>query len=139
MAFFTTWDQQELAGAPTVDCKGMWNDVCNYPTPDFQNNFRITWKTPWNVRASLLWRHIDEVRDVDGVLDLDAIDYFDLAAIWDATENITVRIGANNILDEDPSLAGGSAGPSNNGNGNVFPGAYDALGRYVFGSFSLKL
>ena len=138
MSVINTWDQQELAGAPTVDCKGIWGGVCGYPTPDFQNNLRITWNTPWEFTASLLWRHIDSVEDAKGNVDLDAINYFDLTAIWNVHENISLRAGMTNILDEEPPVGGNGAGPSNNGNGNVFPGMYDALGRYMFAGASLS-
>ena len=60
------------------------------------------------------------------------MDYFDLAAIWDVTDYATIRLGVNNLTDEAPPLAGNKAGPSINGNGNTFPGFYDALGRYWF-------
>ena len=66
-------------------------------------------------------------------LDLDSIDYFDLAGVWDIMDDtISLRAGVNNIMDEEPPIAGNAAGPSINGNGNVFPGMYDALGRYYF-------
>ena len=128
-----SWDQQELKGAVVEDCAGVWGGSCGYPTPDFRNNFRATWLTPWNVTASLAWRHISKVDDVNENLDLDSIDYFDLAGVWDILDDtISLRAGVNNILDEEPPIAGNAAGPSINGNGNVFPGMYDALGRYYF-------
>jgi iron complex outermembrane receptor protein len=140
MAFIDTWDQQEIQGAPVVDCKGNWGGTCGSPTPDFQNNLRTTWTTPWDVSASVLWRYISEVKDLNGNdITLDAVNYFDVSAMWQATESISLRAGINNILDEEPPVAGGNAGPSQNGNGNVFPGTYDALGRYWFTRASLSL
>ncbi len=132
MSIIDTWDQQELSGAPKVDCKGNWGGDCGFPTPDFQNNLRTTWITPWNVTASLMWRHISKVDDLNGNLDLKEIDYFDVAGIWDIMDNTSVRVGINNVTDEEPPIAGAAAGPSINGNGNTFPGMYDALGRYWF-------
>ena len=133
MSIIDTWDTQELDGAPIDDCKGKWGSICEYPTPDFRNNMRLTWLTPWNITGSLAWRHISEVEDVNENVDLDSIDYFDVAGIWDIfDETASIRLGVNNVLDEEPPIAGGAAGPSNNGNGNVFPGMYDALGRYWY-------
>jgi iron complex outermembrane receptor protein len=140
MAIIGTWEQQELQGAPADDCKGNWGATCGSPTPDFQNNLRTTWNTPWNVDASVLWRYISEVKDLNGNdITLDAVNYFDVTAAWQATESISLRAGINNLFDEEPPVAGGNAGPSNNGNGNVFPGTYDHLGRYWFTRASLTL
>ncbi|MGV0034019.1 MAG: TonB-dependent receptor domain-containing protein [Candidatus Azotimanducaceae bacterium WSBS_2022_MAG_OTU7] len=138
LAVIDTWDQQELTGAPTVDCNGNWGGSCGYPTPDVQNNLRVTWTTPWDVRASLLWRHISAIDDLNSSnVDLDSIDYFDLAGVWDVNETTAVYVGMTNVFDEEPPIAGNGAGPSNNGNGNIFPGMYDALGRYWFARVSV--
>lgn len=133
----TKWDQQELKGAPTVDCKGNWGGDCGYPTPEYQNNLRATWMTPWDISASAMWRYIGEIEDLNGNVDLDEVNYFDLAAIWEFNEYTSVRLGVNNVFDEEPPIAGGAAGSANNGNGNVFPGMYDALGRYMFVGLSV--
>jgi len=138
MSIIDTWDQQELEGAPVVDCKGNWGGECGYPTPDFRNNLRATWMTPWDVAVSAYWRHISSVTDLNGNLDLPSVNYLDLAGTWDVTENASVRLGINNITDKEPPIAGNAAGPSINGNGNVFPGMYDALGRYMFVGVSVS-
>jgi outer membrane receptor protein involved in Fe transport len=133
LAYIDTWDQQELKGAPAVDCAGNWGASCGYPVPDFQNNLRVTWTTPWDLTASLQWRYISEIEDLNvDQVDLDDVDYFDLSAIWDVTDFATIRAGINNLTDEEPPIAGSAAGSSINGNGNTFPGMYDALGRYWF-------
>ena len=139
LSITTTWDQQELLGAPKVDCAGKWGATCGSPTPDTRNNLRVTWLTPWRVRPSLMWRYISGVEDLNSTrIDLGARHYFDLAAIWDYTESISLRVGINNLFDEAPPIAGGAAGPSINGNGNTFPGMYDALGRYGFIGLSVE-
>jgi outer membrane receptor protein involved in Fe transport len=43
-----------------------------------------------------------------------------------------LRLGVNNVLDKDPPVIGTSNLPGVYGNGNTFPGVYDALGRYMF-------
>ncbi len=138
MSIIDTWDQQELAGAPVIDCAGGWGATCGYPTPDFQNNLRTTWTTPWDLTISGLWRHIGESEDLnDNGRDLDATNYFDLAGIWNPDHWATLRVGVNNVFDEAPPIAGGAAGSSDNGNGNIFPGMYDALGRYMYFAVSV--
>jgi iron complex outermembrane receptor protein len=132
-AVIDSWDLQELSSAPKQACEGNWGATCGYPTPDFRNNFRATWTTPWDVTGSVMWRYISDVDDLNGNgRDLSERHYVDVAGIWDVTDWATIRAGINNISDASPPVAGNSAGPSINGNGNVFPGMYDALGRYWF-------
>ncbi|RLQ22161.1 TonB-dependent receptor [Seongchinamella sediminis] len=133
LSVITKWDEAELKGAPTTDCKGNWNSSCGYPTPETRNNLRVTWLTPWNVTGSAMWRYISEVEDLDGNIDLDSVNYFDIAGIWDVFDDTaSIRLGVNNVLDEAPPVGGSAAGPSIQGNGNVFPGLYDTLGRYWY-------
>ncbi len=140
LGMILTWDQQEIASAPAVDCKGNWGASCGFPTPDLQNNLRVTWDTPWDINASALWRHISKVNDLaSSDVDLAAADYLDLAGVWNVSETLTTRLGINNVLDRDPPIGGNNAGPSIQGNGNIFPGMYDALGRYIFVGISLKM
>ena len=43
---------------------------------------------------------------------------------------MSLRLGVNNVLDEDPPLS--SVVGTAPGNGNTYPQVYDALGRYIF-------
>ncbi len=138
MSIIDTWTFKEYAGAVTEDCKGIWGGVCGYPNPDFRNVMRSTWVTPWDVTVALSWRHIPKIEDYNGLTDLDSMNYFDLSGSWDVTDYASVRLGVNNLFDEEPAFAGFNAGPSNNGNGNTFPGLYDALGQYWFLGGELK-
>ena len=140
LSLIDKWDQQELAGAPTEACAGKWGFVCGFPTPDVRNKLRVIWTTPWNVAATVMWRYTNKIDDLNETeIDLKAISYIDLSAIWDATERIQVRAGINNLFDKAPPIAGNGAGPSISGNGNTFPGMYDALGRYWFIAGGLSL
>ena len=133
LSITTTWDQQELEGAPKIACAGKWGATCGFPTPDVRNHLRVTWLTPWRVRPSLLWRYVSGVDDLSSTgVDLGARHYFDLAAVWDYNERFSIRAGVNNLFDKAPPIAGNLAGPASSGNGNTFPGLYDALGRYLF-------
>ena len=133
LAVIESWDRQELAEAPKESCEGKWGFVCGFPTPDVRNKLRVIWTTPWNVAATVMWRHISKVDDLNEAgVDLKATSYIDLSAIWNITERIQVRTGINNLFDKEPPIAGNGAGPSIAGNGNTFPGMYDALGRYWF-------
>ena len=140
LAYVESWEQQELAGVPADSCAGNWGATCGYPRPRLKNSLRVTWTTPWPVRASVKWRHIGRVRSLNKErIHLRKVDYIDLAAFWDVTERISLRAGANNLFDKAPPVAGGAAGPSIEGNGNIFPGVYDALGRYWFAGVSYEM
>jgi outer membrane receptor protein involved in Fe transport len=84
---------------------------------------------------------MSEVNEYEGVGQeagpgkIDAQNYLDLSANWQAHENVSLRLGVNNILDRDPPIIVNA--PSGTGNGNTFPGFYDALGRYVFGGVTV--
>ena len=133
LSITATWDQQELEGAPIVDCAGKWGLTCGSPTPDMRNNLRVTWITPWGLRPSLMWRYVSGVEALSATgVDLGERHYIDLAAIWDFRDNASLRVGINNLFDREPPIAGQEAGPSIAGNGGTFPGLYDVLGRYLF-------
>jgi outer membrane receptor protein involved in Fe transport len=99
----------------------------------------------------LTWRHIAKVTidlaDSNPLLngafaavdhELPERDYLDLAASWNATKQLTITGGIDNLLDKDPPLVSSSiAGPAF-GNGNTYPQVYDALGRKLFISLQYR-
>jgi iron complex outermembrane recepter protein len=135
------------AGFPKFDCAGLHagNCVSSLTTavnPELRTRFRLGWETPWNVDLALTHRYISSV-DLEGAAP-DRIDrhrhfsaesYFDVFGSWNATEKSQVRLGINNVLDNDPSI---SASVGTTGNGNTYPQVYDALGRYIFGGVTVK-
>jgi outer membrane receptor protein involved in Fe transport len=144
-AFKGTWlskfEAEDAPGFGAYDCAGYYGATCGTPAPKWRHSMRTTWRSPWNVDLSLNWRHIDEVKneglssnahlnaEVDPLVQkLKAIDYFDVAASYKATKNITLSAAVNNILDTDPPLRNNGAGFVN---GNTYPVVYDALGRRV--------
>jgi iron complex outermembrane receptor protein len=156
-----TWlqkfEQEPIKGAGKFDCKGLYGPMCSNtggPNPEWKSKIRGTWATPWNVDLALTWRHISEVKyeatSSDPLLSivgttfttnekLAARDYFDIAGQWNIDKTFSLRGGINNLLDKDPPLVGsGTADPSVFGNGNTFPGTYDALGRLIFMNLTMK-
>lgn len=137
----TQWDTQELASAPVEDCLGVWGGVCGYPVPNLRNNLRVTVATVYEpLVVSAMWRFTGEMDHQGGSdVTLDAVHYLDASGIYTIDERTSVRAGMNNLLDVDPPIAGNGAGPSISGNGNVFPGSYDALGRYWYVALQVKM
>ena len=62
--------------------------------------------------------------------------YFDLAATWAVTDYATLRLGMNNITDEDPPFV--AQGVTARENGNTYPGIYDPLGQYWFAGVTVQ-
>ena len=146
--FIGTWlekfEKTDLPGSAPYDCKGLYGNTCILPLPEWRHKFRVTWSTPWKVDISGTWRYIDKVTLDELALGgnsiptddkMDAQNYFDIAASWAVTKQLTLRGGINNLFDEDPPLTG-SVGTT--GNGNTYPQTYDAMGRRVFFSASYK-
>jgi len=151
---------QSLPGDPFFDCAGYYGTICSVsggltsPNPEWRHKARINWKTPlqygdWlkDLSLSLQWRHFNKVTldaysndpqlnnpgiqyETDRVLR--ARDYFNFAANWTMGENVSVRVGVNNLFDKDPPLNGSSNCPTGPCNGNTWPQVYDAMGRFLF-------
>ena len=153
--FIGTWLSEfkttPVPGLGEYDCKGLFGVTCGTPLPEWRHKFRTTWMTPWNVDFAVTWRHFDSVKIdqssgnplLNGAFDavngeLAAREYIDLAASWNATKQLTIWGGVNNVFDKDPPIISSSiAGPAF-GNGNTYPQVYDALGRKLFVSLQYK-
>jgi outer membrane receptor protein involved in Fe transport len=131
--YLDTWDWQELPGEPASDCVGVYiSGPCFRPRHEYLSNFRTTWMTPWDASISMLWRHMSEITDGTGDGNhFGSYDYIDLAGLWDVSEDVALRVGVNNVFDDDPPITTCCSG-------NTSAEAYDALGRYWFTGFSVK-
>ena len=136
------------------DCAGLFGNQCGTPNPAWRHKFRVGFTLPNGLGISGQWRYFSKV-DVDvsssdddlndpgssgnfpGNDKLAAQSYFDLALTARIQDRFNFRIGANNILDKDPPVAGGQVIFAGAGNGNTFPQVYDALGRYLFAGVTI--
>ncbi|MDB5690382.1 MAG: TonB-dependent receptor [Sphingomonas bacterium] len=133
------------AGA-NFDCAGFYGAQCGYPQSKWRHQARLSWTSPSGIGISGRWRYLSATKyertsddaDLAGsfyVLDrrVPAQSYFDLAVTARVADKVNFRVGANNILDKSPPILSQSASPiSSYGNGNTYPGIYDANGRYLF-------
>jgi iron complex outermembrane recepter protein len=142
-----------VPGGPSYDCAGLFGFTCQTVNPRWHHIFRTTWNTPWDVSGSLTWRYISAVsQDADTGNPLlanpnysyDAYNatigsqsYLDMEVTWHPTKVLTVRAGANNILDKDPPLLVSQTGIVAGGSANTLD-AYDIFGRQLFVAFSAK-
>jgi len=150
-------------GSTSYNCAGYYGPACSDTssgagTPVFRwrSTLRTTWSTPWDgLDVSLAWRYLAPTQlellssnpnlsagagktiANGGISNTDAriasYSYFDLTGSIKLGEKVSLRLGVNNILDKDPPIIGTTDLPGTSGNGNTFPGVYDALGRFFFG------
>ncbi len=148
---------QPVSGGGTYNCAGLYGtDKCNAlsaPIPRLRTKTRLTWSPPYPFTLSLQWRHINGLRfdgdssnpflstvTSEGVLDtadakLPSVDYMDVSATFRIKDGIVARAGVNNVLDTNAPITDSNVFPGSGppfGNGNTFPGLYDALGREFF-------
>ncbi len=144
--------EQPVSGGGTYNCAGQFGPVCSAasaPLPRYRQKTRLTWSPPYPFTVSLQWRLIDGMRfDADssnpflseGVLDtadakIPTINYMDVSATYRIKDGLTARAGVNNVLDQNAPIVDSNVFPASGppyGNGNTFPGLYDALGREFF-------
>ncbi len=152
-----TWlgslETQPLPGGISHDCKGLYGVVCGVPAPEWRHKARLTWNTPYsygdlvkNLSITAQWRYFSKVtvdafnpnpqlvsvaRQQAADNDFNATSYIDLSANFTIHNNLTFRVGVNNVFDKDPPLTGANCSATFC-NGNTYPQVYDALGRFVF-------
>ncbi len=152
--FVGTWLKEFITepvpGLGEYDCKGLFGATCGTPLPEWRHKARVTWTTPWNTDISGTWRHFDKVK-IDSSsgnpllagafnapnAEMSSRDYFDLAASWNATKQITIWGGVNNVFDKDPPIIDNSISGPPFGSGNTYPQVYD-LARKFFISLQYK-
>jgi outer membrane receptor protein involved in Fe transport len=144
----------------TFDCVGLYGNVCGSPNPEWRHQARLGFNFKNGIGASVRWRYFDSVT-LDAVEDnsnlfngggtgpapggvarpglagFESISYFDLALTYQAGDNFSFRLGANNLFDKEPPTTGSQACPAGPCNGNVFAQTYDSLGRYIFAGVTL--
>ena len=65
---------------------------------------------------------------------VDGVNYFDLNLDYALTDRFSVRLGFENMTDEEPPILGFSLA----GDANVDISLYDVLGRRFFGGFQMR-
>lgn len=125
--FIDTFDEVPYPGANTVECAGKFGNACERPYPEYRHRMLLTWITPWSVDLTGTWRFFGETENDNSAetleTKLNSVNYFDLAARWSATEDLTIRASVLNLFDEVPPLFSASGPPL--GNGNTYPTVYD--------------
>ena len=152
-SYLMTAETTPAPGVDKYDCAGLFGAVCQTVNPRWHHLMRTSWETPWhNVTLSLNWRYMSAVKldqNTDnptlhfatlGEFDsfnarIPAFSWLDLVGNWNIRDNISVRVGVNNLMDKNPPLA--TAEITSGGAANSYE-VYDALGRQLFAAFSMK-
>ena len=154
---------QPATNGPTYNCVGFFGTICGASNPSWRHVLNMTWSTPWDAAdIGLRWRYLGSAKSEQTSSNpqltgkplpltqrIAAYNYLDLQGSFAITKIVRVQLGINNLTDKDPPIipsGGGGFGSdcptiTNNGsscNGNTFPGAYDAMGRYVFAHVSAQ-
>jgi outer membrane receptor protein involved in Fe transport len=139
------------------NCEGYYGFTCGSPTFKWRHTMRLNWATPWDgIGFGVAWRYFSPVQSDTlnpnpnttagpnaialGNVPLNGIripdySYIDLTASWKVNENVSLRLGVNNVADKNPPVIGVNSGGSN---GNTYPEFYDALGRYFFATATVQ-
>ena len=140
----------ECAGRYGPTCS---NTVAGVPSPRWRHKFRLGFTLPNGLGISGQWRYFSSVKldtlssdpdlnfllgghGFEGSRKLNSKSFFDLALTARLADRYNFRLGANNIFDTDPPVAGGEA-LGGFSNGNTYPQVYDALGRYLFAGVTI--
>ena len=131
-------------GAPTIECKGVYGDVCGNPTHEERINLSlgVDWRA---FSANVFVRHLSKVqvqeraddpeqtgRSIYLIESIPAYNYVDLSLQWKWNDKLKVTLAAQNLLDKDPTIVGNI--PGANTSMNAYADVYDPLGtRYSLG------
>ncbi|MBL4789192.1 MAG: TonB-dependent receptor [Kordiimonadaceae bacterium] len=132
-----------LPGEDAFECAGFYSSNCIIPRAKYNHSAAATWLTESEVDVTLAWRRIGSVRQFGTAANstnrsslLRTINYFDVSANVVLAEDITLRVGINNVFDVLPPTS--SALPAGLGTGNTFPAVYDTNGRFAFLGVSVQ-
>ncbi len=135
----------------SYDCVGYFGFQCGQANPEWRHRLRATWESNFGLNLSLAWRYFGDVTNddgspdsdlgnaadqefwaINGIDEIDAFNWFDIAASYLMKNGIRFTVGVNNILDEEPPLA-----PTFN-DFNLYE-TYDPWGRYIFAGIEFSL
>jgi outer membrane receptor protein involved in Fe transport len=131
------------------DCAGYFGPSCAPATPKYRHRLALDWDTPLTgFEFGATWRFYGISKNsllnpsspdyivgygVPPDAKIPTISYLDLRASY-TVDKVTVRVGANNVLDKDPPTIDtlNSGGNSIYAESNTYPSLYDVLGRYIY-------
>jgi iron complex outermembrane recepter protein len=143
-----------LLPGPSANCAGFEGVSCGSPLPHWRHIFSTDWSTPWQgFDLHAQWRFIGATQ-VDalsqsvllsspgtvypGYDHIPTFSYLDLSASVAINSNLSIRVGANNVLDKDPPVILSGNCPVGACNNNTWVQTYDPTGRFLYVHLTAK-
>jgi outer membrane receptor protein involved in Fe transport len=135
--YVDSFESKATSDSPTLDYKGTIGDNVGEAIPEWKGMLTMTWSIA-DVTTALTVRYIDAMEhessvdfgstdeDVCQCTGVDSITYLDASVNWDLTENFGLRLGIENLTDEDPELYSPEV------DSGTDPSVYDVIGRRYF-------
>jgi iron complex outermembrane recepter protein len=137
-----------VVSGPSYNCAGFEGVTCGSPLPHWRHIFTTDWATPWSgFDLHAAWRYIGGTQ-VDGLSQsallsspgtvfpgydhVPSFSYIDLSASAAINSMLTIRVGANNVLDKDPPVILSANCPVGACNNNTWVQTYDPTGRFLY-------
>lgn len=136
--YLLSWEMNEGAGLPTIDYAGTanyfgsglglsatfpelrFNVTTGYSIGDYSADLRFRFIDSMDNRASVQFPGEQSFSGPDSVV------YVDIGATWEFMEGSALRIGVNNVLDEEPPTY------APNVQSGTDPSMYDVIGRRIY-------
>jgi iron complex outermembrane receptor protein len=145
--YLDSYEVQNFEGGPVLDYRGTIGSPITAPPYGAQFGWKLYTTLGYNLgpaTVSLGWRHLPGAEHFAHVtsatatqLSTPSYDQVDLAARWSVTDNLAVRLGVDNLFDEDPLAVGIIPGVTTAA-GLTDLGAYDLSGRRFYMAVSAK-
>jgi outer membrane receptor protein involved in Fe transport len=141
--FLNAFEEQQLPGDVWIDYKG----TIGQSVGDVYADWRGTLTTNWNIQnfsTALRIRYLPAMDhkesifndstdpDVCGCTGVGSVVYMDLSTAWQVTDDLSLRLGIENLTNEDPQLFSPDVDSGTN------PSVYDVIGRRYFMSATYK-
>jgi outer membrane receptor protein involved in Fe transport len=137
-----------IQAGPSYNCAGLEGVTCGSPLPHWRHIFTTDWATPWQgFDLHAQWRFIGATQ-VDssngssllsspgtvfpGYDHIPTFSYLDLSASVAINSSLSLRVGANNVLDKDPPVILSANCPVGACNNNTWVQTYDPTGRFLY-------
>jgi outer membrane receptor for ferrienterochelin and colicin len=139
MSYLDSYEYQAAPGDRVIDATGTLDQGGMYELQAL-TNFSYSWD---QLSVGLGWRYLSSIKDTAAassptttIQGTGTYNMFNANASYD-WEKYTVRLGIDNLLDEDPRIIGANPGVDTNSN-NTLPALYDVVGRRYYLGFSAR-
>jgi iron complex outermembrane recepter protein len=144
-------------GSGTYDCAGYYGPSCGADGgvyPHIKTILRINWTTPlagldgwvrWRFEGPVKVQNLSQNPLLASFTDpiagignqVPGFSWIDLGVSYQVAKQVTVRLGANNVLDKDPPTIQPFYGTAVLDNGSTYPQTYDWGGRFLFANIQV--